>query len=351
MSTINSSTEFDGEFSRKKIIEKDNFTWTIEKFSLDELKTDEEMRSPVFDSKNNNRVKWSLFMSPEQVCSDKEDYISLCLELEDFECVELTVLCCFYVLRVDGEKKHKKVKSIQKLNNTADICFCNEFLKRDLLRSDDNELLSNGNLIVGCEIFYYCGPINTVTFLTGNNVNESLNLLMNDIAGMLESSKFSDCVIKVGNSKINVHKCILVSRSQVFDSMLTDKQSESNPNIIEINGFRLEVVKEMINYLYSGKSPNIDKMACEMLEIGEKYNLKRLKLMAEESLLYSMSVENVCDYLACSELYSGEILKGFCMRFIYLNAENVVNTEKWKKVVIDHPLLIANIFNIAVNIE
>uniref|UniRef100_A0A0N5BT32 Speckle-type POZ protein (inferred by orthology to a human protein) n=1 Tax=Strongyloides papillosus TaxID=174720 RepID=A0A0N5BT32_STREA len=296
-------------------------------------------------------MKWHVFMYPVEVNNIHEDCISIKLYLKDVNWIELTAIYSFYILSVDGKKKHSNVSGIKRFNKGNTICFIEEFLKQDLLRDSDNELLPNGNLILGCEIFYYFGAINTVELLTNNNTNESLHLLSDDIAGLLESSKFSGCVIKVGNSKINVHKCILASRSQVFDSILTRKQCESNPYIIEIDCFRFDVVYEMIYYLYTGKSPNMDEMACKMLEIGEICKLKQLKLMAEESLIHSLSIENACNYLVCSELYSSEILKDWCLRFIYLNAENIVNKEEWKKVVSDYPLLIAKIFNIAVNID
>uniref|UniRef100_A0A0N5C1Y9 BTB domain-containing protein n=1 Tax=Strongyloides papillosus TaxID=174720 RepID=A0A0N5C1Y9_STREA len=168
---------------------------------------------------------------------------------------------------------------------------------------------------------------------------------------LLNSPQSADCVIKVRATEIKVHKNILASRSKVFDSILMNEQCESNSNIIEINGFPLKVVKEMINYLYSGKSPNMDKMAFLMLKIAEKYKLKQLKLMAEKSLIHSLSIGNACDHLLFSERHSCKILKEWCLRFIYLNAEKVFNTEKWKVVLNDHPLLVAELFNIAVGIN
>uniref|UniRef100_A0A0K0FGF2 Speckle-type POZ protein (inferred by orthology to a human protein) n=1 Tax=Strongyloides venezuelensis TaxID=75913 RepID=A0A0K0FGF2_STRVS len=348
MSSTNSSSESDGKFSTKKIIEKDSFTWTIEKFSYCELIKNKTTKSPLFTSKRNGTIKWSLNMFPKEVCSYDEDRIIFWLELEKADCIELTALFSFYFLNADGEKKHKKVMNIMKLNKTKRRCFCHRFLEHDfLLSADNNELLPNGDLIVGCEIFHFHDAINTDDFSTNNSINESLNVLLNDIAVMCESPKFSDCVIKVGDSKISVHKFILVSRSEVFNSILTDKQYESNLNIIEINGFRLEIVKEMITYLYTGKSPNIYKMAIEMLQIGEKYKLQRLKLIAEESLIHSLYIGNACDYLLFSELYSAETLQKWCLRFIYFNVEKVINTEKWKVVVSDYPLLVAKLFNIA----
>uniref|UniRef100_A0A0N5C1Z6 BTB domain-containing protein n=1 Tax=Strongyloides papillosus TaxID=174720 RepID=A0A0N5C1Z6_STREA len=296
-------------------------------------------------------MKWHLYMHSRWFPNENEEYISLRLKLVDFDDIELIALCSFYILSVYGEKKHSKTMKIQKFKKAKTHCFCSQFLKRDLLRNDDNELLPNGNLMVGCEIFHYYNGINTVDLSGNTNINESFNVLLGDIAGLLKSPKFSDCVVKVGDSKINVHKCILASRSEVFNSILVDKKYESSPNTIEINGFRVEVVEEMINFLYTGKSPNMNKIAYEMLEIGEKYKQERLKLMAEERLLHSLSVENVCNYLIHSELYSAETLKEWCLRFIYLNGENFFNSEKWKEVVSNYPLLIAKLFNIAVNID
>uniref|UniRef100_A0A0N5BPA0 Speckle-type POZ protein (inferred by orthology to a human protein) n=1 Tax=Strongyloides papillosus TaxID=174720 RepID=A0A0N5BPA0_STREA len=349
MSSIKSSMESDGQFGAKKNIERDSFIWTIEKSSISRLTGKETKMSPFFDSKNNDTVQWNLQIHQNDVSSNNENYISLSLVLIDVNCIEVTALCSFYVLSVDGEKKHKKVMSIKKFNDDIRIHTCKQFLKRDILHRNDNKLFPNGNLIVGCEIFYYYGTINTVAISTNNNLNGSLNVLLNDIADMLGSSELSDCVIKVGDSEIKVHKFVLASRSEVFSLILTNEDYKSNPNVIKINDFRLEVVKEMITYLYTGKSPNMDKMACEMLEIGEEYKLGQLKLMAEESLLHSLSIKNVCYYLVCSEVYSGGILQEWCLRFIYLHAKEIIDTKGWGKVVNAYPLLAAKLLSIAVN--
>uniref|UniRef100_A0A0K0FGE9 Speckle-type POZ protein (inferred by orthology to a human protein) n=1 Tax=Strongyloides venezuelensis TaxID=75913 RepID=A0A0K0FGE9_STRVS len=195
--------------------------------------------------------------------SDQENYISLLLKLKDVDCIELTALFSFYVLNVDV------------------FCVCYDFLKHDLLLSSDSELLHNGNLKVGCEIFDYCSGKSTVNLLSNNNGNDSVDLLLRDVASMFGSKKFSDCVIKVRDLEINAHKFILASSDKVVYDIL---------------------------FVYR-KSPNMDKMALEMLKIGEKYNLKGLKMMAEECLLYSLSIENACNYLLWSEFYSGQILK------------------------------------------
>uniref|UniRef100_A0A0K0FZJ1 Speckle-type POZ protein (inferred by orthology to a human protein) n=1 Tax=Strongyloides venezuelensis TaxID=75913 RepID=A0A0K0FZJ1_STRVS len=119
-----------------------------------------------------------------------------------------------------------------------------------------------------------------------------------------------------------------LTTSEVFHSKLDNKPNKHESNVIEVKDFCLEVVKEMVNYLYSEESPRIDEIASEMLEIAEKYQLERLRMIATESLLRSLNVENVFEYLEKSEIYFAEILKEFCIRYIYLNVEEVVRGEK-----------------------
>uniref|UniRef100_A0A0K0F516 Speckle-type POZ protein (inferred by orthology to a human protein) n=1 Tax=Strongyloides venezuelensis TaxID=75913 RepID=A0A0K0F516_STRVS len=318
MSLIKTSTESDEVASPKKNIVRDSFIWPIEKFSLNQFAVDKKRESPLFQSKRNNTMKWQLRIHKKE--AKNEEYVSLSLLLDNVNHIEVTALCSFYVLGSDGGEKHKKVMKIQKFNETNTICTNHQFLKSNLLHNDDNnELLPNGNLILGCEIFYYCGWINTVGLQTNNDIKKSMNLLSNDMADMLQSTMFSDCAINVRDSQIKVHKCVIASRSKVFKSLLTEGGCKFAPNVIEMNSFRLEVVEEMVNYLYTGKSPNMDEMALELFEIGHKYELEQLKSMAEESLLYNLSIRNVCDYLTHSRLYSSKVLEEFCLRFIHLN--------------------------------
>uniref|UniRef100_A0A0K0F4X3 BTB domain-containing protein n=1 Tax=Strongyloides venezuelensis TaxID=75913 RepID=A0A0K0F4X3_STRVS len=119
----------------------------------------------------------------------------------------------------------------------------------------------NDTLTIDCKILYFDNIISADDNLMNSNVNESLSTLTNELSRMLESTNFSDCVIEVKDSEINVHKCILVERSEVFNSILRGKQNEYPPSIIEINDFSPKAVKEMINYLYTGKLPKMDDIA------------------------------------------------------------------------------------------
>uniref|UniRef100_A0A0K0ETV2 Transposase n=1 Tax=Strongyloides venezuelensis TaxID=75913 RepID=A0A0K0ETV2_STRVS len=108
MSSTQSSSESDGEYSVEKNIARDSFVWPIGK----------------------------------------------------------TALCSFYVLRLDGGNKHKQIMGIKKIDS----------------------------------------GINTVIYSTKNDKYKPVNILLNDITRMLESTMFSDCTIKVPISQIKVYR-------------------------------------------------------------------------------------------------------------------------------------------------
>uniref|UniRef100_A0A0N5C1Z5 Speckle-type POZ protein (inferred by orthology to a human protein) n=1 Tax=Strongyloides papillosus TaxID=174720 RepID=A0A0N5C1Z5_STREA len=290
-------------------------------------------------------------MYPKGDEDENKDYISLYLVSEEWAYTDLLMKVGFYVINAAGEKKSLDFKNIQKFNKSPGKYGYPKFFKRDFLLSRNNKFMVNDTLMLGCEIFYSYSGQNNVNTSTICNVNKPLNTLINDFSSLLESSEFSDCVIRVGGSDINVHKCILASRSEVFDSIFKEKNNESVSNIIHMSGHSVEAVKEVIKYLYTAKLPNIDIMACEMLEIGDNFKLIHLKSAAEDYLIRNLDFDNVCDYFEKSKLCSAEILQEWCLRFIYLHPEIVNKRMEWKKVVTNHPLLVAKLLPMLANIK
>ena len=87
-------------------------------------------------------------------------------------------------------------------------------------------------------------------------------------------------------------------------------------NRVEINDVDPEVFKEMMRFIYTGKAPNLEKMADNLLAAADKYALERLKVMCEEALCSNLSVENVADILILADLHSAEQLKAQAIDFI-----------------------------------
>uniref|UniRef100_A0A0N5B4K6 BTB domain-containing protein n=1 Tax=Strongyloides papillosus TaxID=174720 RepID=A0A0N5B4K6_STREA len=291
----------------------------------------------------------SISISPNSPNAMNRDYVSLLLQFKEFSHLKVIALCKFSILNKNGNEEYKSVVGVEKFDASKNSYYLQKFININDLLQKQKTLLADNKLTVFFEMFYLLSDAEYVyAVLERTRIGGPLNMFLNDMSRMVDSSEYYDCIIKVGDHEINVHKCILDARSEVFRSTLKRKRVEPESNIIEVNDFRLGVVKDMVNFLYTGKSPRIDEIATEMLEIAEKYKLEGLKIVATESLLNSLNVENVCEYLEKSEICSAEILKEFCLRYIYLNADKIIKSEKWSRIVNLYPLLLDRIFKLAV---
>ncbi|KAL5779320.1 hypothetical protein ACOSQ2_010057 [Xanthoceras sorbifolium] len=77
---------------------------------------------------------------------------------------------------------------------------------------------------------------------------------------------------------VPAHKAILVSRSPVFKAMLENEMEESRSGAIKISDISYEALRAFVNYLYTAEACLDEQMACDLLELAEKYqhNAKHL---------------------------------------------------------------------------
>ena len=141
------------------------------------------------------------------------------------------------------------------------------------------------------------------------------------------------------------HKAILVSRSRVFAAMFEHDMEESKHGRVEVKDVDPDVMAEMLRFIYMGRAPNLDSMAAELLAAADKYALDRLKVICEEALCSSLTVENVSEVLILADLHSAELLKAQAIDFINTHhVTDVMETAGWKQMVSSNPQLIAEAF-------
>ncbi|KAF1379832.1 hypothetical protein PFLUV_G00180170 [Perca fluviatilis] len=76
-----------------------------------------------------------------------------------------------------------------------------------------------------------------------------------------------------------------------------------------------------------------------------QYALERLKVMCEDGLCASRSVENVTEILILADLHSADQLETQAVDFINYHAADVMETLSWKSMVISHPHLVAETYH------
>lgn len=96
-------------------------------------------------------------------------------------------------------------------------------------------------------------------------------------ANLFVNEKCSDVTLAVGELK--AHKLILSAGSDVFTVMFEHEMEESKLNRVIITDIDHEVLNAMLNFMYTGKAPNLNKMAQCLLAVAHEYALEGLKVI------------------------------------------------------------------------
>jgi len=155
---------------------------------------------------------------------------------------------------------------------------------------------------------------------------------------------FSDLVIFCGDKKFLVHKNVLASRSDVFKEMLEndDKKIHGDLEITDTSPITFKIV---IDHIYTGKIPNsIDNAAEELFRLATKYNLQFLAKACELSLLEQLTEKNALETLKTLDKHNSSTeAKNDVIKYITLNATNIVDTEEFQQFADKQPKLMIEI--------
>ena len=91
---------------------------------------------------------------------------------------------------------------------------------------------------------------------------------------------------------------------------------ESTQNAVEISDFEDDVVKAMLEYMYTGETPALSEKAPDLMQIAEKYELMGLKEDCEHAIAANLTIENAAEILVLAHLHSATKLKPKVIDFI-----------------------------------
>ena len=94
--------------------------------------------------------------------------------------------------------------------------------------------------------------------------------LSDDMGQLFESQRFSDVTLSVGGREFQAHKALLAARSPVFAAMFEHEMEERKHNRVDITDVDHEVLREMLRFIYTGKTNNLEKMADDLLAAADK---------------------------------------------------------------------------------
>uniref|UniRef100_A0A0N5CG76 BTB domain-containing protein n=1 Tax=Strongyloides papillosus TaxID=174720 RepID=A0A0N5CG76_STREA len=212
----------------------------IQNFSQRSEKTGEKIISPTCVIGSKDRSEWCLYIYPNGDFKDSKEYVSVFLIL--LRPGEAKAKFKFSILNDKEEEKnifYGGVYYYNKDNGWGE----SKFIKKEFLLNESNGLLINDQLTILCEVEI----MNHDNPETSINVTIPRSKLSLDYANLFDSTLLYDCVIKVEDAEIQVHKAVLAARSPVFYDIFNSTSDQSQTNIIEIKDFRVDVVREMLN--------------------------------------------------------------------------------------------------------
>ena len=66
---------------------------------------------------------------------------------------------------------------------------------------------------------------------------------------------------------------VSTARSEVFNAMFEHEMEERKLNRVDIHDVDHEVLREMLRFIYTGKAPNLEKMADDLLAAADKVRM------------------------------------------------------------------------------
>ncbi|CAL1273689.1 unnamed protein product [Larinioides sclopetarius] len=323
---------------------KFSYIWTINNFSYSREEMGEVIKSSTFSAGANDKTKWCLRVNPKGLDEESKDYLSLYLLLVSCNKNEVRAKFKFSILNTKREEtKAMESQRAYRFVQGKDWGF-KKFLRRDFLLDEANGLLPDDKLTLFCEVSVVTDSVNISGQTNAIQCRVPECNLPNDMGELFEDQKFSDVILSVEGTEFFAHKAILAARSPVFAAMFEHDMEEKKQNRVEIIDMKADVLRDMLHFIYTGRSKHLKIMPDLLLAAADKYALDRLKVMCEKELCNNLSVESSAEALMLADLHNADQLKAYAIEFLNSHASDVMETPGWKTMVKARPHLIAEAF-------
>ena len=326
---------------------KFTFAWTIERFSERPERNCHNLLSNIFTvpGPDNQSADWRIELYPKGAEEDIDNFLSVNLNYESHS--EVQAKCEFSILDADKTKQNNRSISKFVVYKEFDGDGFDKFISIDSLKSQSAQLLPDDNLTFLCEV--------TVLFRTESKISSvikeddvklvhlSQENLQEDLEIAFSHKEFTDVKIHCGDKMFDCHQVILAARSPVFRAMFKAEMAEKKTQRVDIKDLHPDVFSEMLTFIYTGKIPNVDRLAEELIEAADKYQVEFLKTICSEKLCKSINVNNCFKYLVMGDIYQTEALKKYSLKYISENVASVCNTGEWRNGLLNHPNLMADV--------
>ena len=190
-----------------------------------------------------------------------------------------------------------------------------------------------------------------VTFELELKKTEIPSLKPNLLHKLYSDGEFSDVKVHCDGKVFNCHKIILSGQSEVFKNMLVENDFiESASGEIKITDISATTMENLLFFIYH-EDLDGTKITGDLLVAANKYDISDLVNYCVEFLGDNLSENNAVDVMTSAFLTDQEELFESAYKFIFFKLRNdnqMVETEAWKKLQEEKPVLALKMLNKAV---
>ena len=133
-------------------------------------------------------------------------------------------------------------------------------------------------------------------------------------------------------------------RSPVFRDMLENKMEESLSGTIKIGDVSYDALRAFVNYLYTAEASLDENMACDLLMLAEKYQVKHLKIHCEKFLISKLNWENSIQTCTFALQHNAKNLVDASLSLIMDNMAKLIKRKEYVELVEKDPHMVAEIY-------
>ncbi|ODM98586.1 Speckle-type POZ protein [Orchesella cincta] len=307
------------------------------------------IESPVFHGGTKSNHGWMLSICPKRRLKGDE-YCSVYLTLKERVKEPLKTLFKISILDANDRPVHQNELCREFGKKGMYIHGFDTFILSSALTDPARPLIENNTIKIQCSVIIvdemekkvsvgmsYCIP-------SDEKRNEEFkSRFAKDFGKMFNESNGTDVIISTSKTTFKAHTFILKARSPVFDRMLTVDMKEKESNVVQIADFDEDVVKGMLEHLYTGQTDFISTLAPELLQIADKYDLAGLKQDCEYAMVKRLNIGDAATVLVLADTHNAPFLKEKTLAFINLNKDEFLKTAAFQDEFIAHPVAFADL--------
>uniref|UniRef100_A0A1D1ZKZ3 BTB/POZ domain-containing protein At4g08455 n=2 Tax=Anthurium amnicola TaxID=1678845 RepID=A0A1D1ZKZ3_9ARAE len=126
--------------------------------------------------------------------------------------------------------------------------------------------------------------------------------------------------------------------------MLENEMEESRSGTIKITDVTYNVLCSFVHYLYTAEVLLDEQMACDLLILAEKYQVKHLKAFCEKFMISKVNNDNAIPSFAFAHRHNAKHLLEAALCLVLDNMGTLTARDEYKELVEKDPRLVVEIY-------